>query len=126
MVCQRPNLKEARRIANNLIERLLGNLLEMANECTDNAYISSSAMPSLLEYMISSLKEEELKTHLVAGDTTPYQRCSLVEQTINESILNLHEWDKKCATHPDRNFILDTLEDWPVAIQLGIFRPEMV
>ena len=64
MVCQRSNLKEARRIANNLIKTLLGNLIGMANECTDNAYISSSAMPSLLEYMISNLKEEELKPHL--------------------------------------------------------------
>ena len=98
----------------------------MANECTDNAYISSSAMPSLLEYMISNLKEEELKPHLVAGDTTPYQRCSLVERTIYESILNLHEWEKKCDTQPDRSFIVDALEDWPMVIQLGIFRPEMV
>ena len=76
--------------------------------------------------MFTELKEEELKPHLVAKDSTPYQRCTLVERTENESILNLKKWDKKSATHPSRSTILEALEDWPMAIQFEIFKPQIV
>ena len=83
-------------------------------------------MLPLQDFMFAKLKEEELKPHLVAKDSTPYKRCTMVGRTENESILNLKKWERKAATHPDRSTILEALEDWPRAIQLGIFRPEMV